>query len=236
MRAFAAQSPQIPLPGGAIPKFVEQLPQLADLGLVDATAGTGSLGSSQILLNMTEFQAQVLPASVYAALPAPFNAGTYVWGYLQSGQTGRSTYLGPIILAQRHNPVELKFVNNLDSAAATNVLAYKYGTDQTLHWADPLNNEANMWNHMAMPPAPGTEGAENYLGPVPACVHLHGGEVPPVLDGGPDAWVTSDGMYKGHAFYSADGTAATNYHTYRYPTARKARRSGSTTTHWAPRA
>ncbi len=111
----------------------------------------------------------------------------------------------------------MKFVNNLGSAAETNVLAYKYGTDQTLHWADPLDNEANMWNHMAMPPAPGSEGAENYLGPIPACVHLHGGEVPPQLDGGPDAWFTSDGPYKGHGFYSRDGAAATNYNIYRYP-------------------
>jgi spore coat protein A, manganese oxidase len=215
---LAAQSPQIPLAGKAIPKFVDPLPGLGDLGLVDATAGTGPLGSSQIVLNMSEFQAQVLPTAFYAALPAPFSAGTYVWGYLPSGQTSRATYLGPIVLAKRHNPVEFRFVNNLGSAATTNVLAYKYGTDQTLHWADPLNNEANMWNHMAMPPAPGTEGAENYLGPVPACVHLHGGEVPPQLDGGPDAWFTSGaGAYKGHAFYSADGAAATNYSIYRYP-------------------
>ncbi len=87
---------------------------------------------------------------------------------------------------------------------ATNVLAYKYGTDQTLHWADPLNGEMNMWNHMAMPPDLGSEGAANYDGPIPACVHLHGGEVPPELDGGPDAWFTSDGAYVGHGFYSKE--------------------------------
>ena len=103
------------------------------------------------------------------------------------------------------------------SAATTNVLAYKYGTDQTLHWADPLNGEVNMWNHMAMPPAVGSEGASNYDGPIPACVHLHGGEVPPVLDGGPDAWFTSDGNYIGHAYYSKDGNAPKNYNIYRYP-------------------
>ena len=73
-RVGAAQSPQVPLAGAAIPKFVEKLPQLADLGVVDATAGTGPLGTSQIVLNMTEFQAQVLPGTFYAALPAPYNA------------------------------------------------------------------------------------------------------------------------------------------------------------------
>ena len=157
---------------------------------------------------MTEFQTQVLPTGM------PM---TWVWGYLQPGQTTRTSYLGPVIVATRGQPTEMKFVNNLGNAAATNVLAYKYGTDQTLHWADPLNGEANMWNHMAMPPAFGSEGASNYVGTIPACVHLHGGEVPPVLDGGPDAWFTSDGIYVGHAYYSKDGNASKNYNIYRYP-------------------
>jgi FtsP/CotA-like multicopper oxidase with cupredoxin domain len=196
--AAAAQSPQIPLAGSAIPQFVDPLPAL------DAIVA----GTSQIELQMTEFLAQVLPTG----LPK-----TSVWGYLQTGQTTRASYLGPVIVATRGTPTEMKFVNNLGSTATTNVLAYRYSTDQTLHWADPLNNEANMWNHMVMPPAFGSEGAANYNGPIPGCVHLHGGEVPPVLDGGPDAWVTSNGTYKGHAFYSKDGAAATNYHIYRYP-------------------
>jgi spore coat protein A len=110
----------------------------------------------------------------------------------------------------------MKFVNLLGHTADTNVLAYKYSTDQTLHWADPLNDEANMWNHMAMPPAPGSEGAANYDGPIPAVVHLHGGEVPPQLDGGPDAWYTSDGAFQGHAYYSKAG-ALGNEAIYRYP-------------------
>jgi FtsP/CotA-like multicopper oxidase with cupredoxin domain len=189
--AQAAQSPQIPLAGSTIPQFVDPLPDLEAI-----VAGTG-----QIELQMTEFDAQVLPS----VLPP-----TRVWGYLQPGQTSRDSYLGPVIIATRGTPTEIKYVNNLGSAATTNVLAYKYSTDQTLHWADPLNGEANMWNHMAMPPAFGSEGAANYDGPIPAVVHLHGGEVPPVLDGGPDAWVTSDGAKKGHSFYSMDGVAATN--------------------------
>ena len=36
------------------------------------------------------------------------------------------------------------------------MLAYKYSTDQTLHWADPLNDEMNMSTHMAMAPALGS--------------------------------------------------------------------------------
>jgi len=87
---------------------------------------------------------------------------------------------------------------------------------------------------MAMPPEPGTEGASNYDGPIPACVHLHGGEVPPVLDGGPDAWFTSDGSYIGHAYYSKDGNTPKITAYIAILTARKAHRSGSTITPWAP--
>ncbi|HEY9245805.1 MAG TPA: hypothetical protein VIO11_03060, partial [Candidatus Methanoperedens sp.] len=196
--AAAVQSPQVPLPGKAIAQFIDPLP-----GLDTIVADT-----NQIELQMIEFQAQVLPTGM---------PKTWVWGYLQPGQTTRDSYLGPVIVATRGQPAEMKFVNNLGSAASTNVLAYKYGTDQTLHWADPLNNEANMWNHSAMPPAVGSEGAANYDGPIPACVHLHGGEVPPVLDGGPDAWFTSDGMRVGHGYYSRDGISPKNYNIYRYP-------------------
>jgi spore coat protein A len=204
-RAYAAQSPQIALAGSAIPQFVDPVPNLLDADhlIVD--------GGSQIELEMREYRANVLPAGVVAGY-----AGTYVWSYLKPGQGSRASYIGPVVLATRGQPTEMKFVNLLGHTQDTNVLAYKYSTDQTLHWADPLNNEANMWNHMAMPPAPGSVGANNYDGPIPAVVHLHGGEVPPQLDGGPDAWMTSDGLYHGHAFYSGDGSTS-NYHVYRYP-------------------
>ena len=57
-----------------------------------------------------------------------------------------------------------------------------------------------------------------YTAPVPAAVHLHGGEVPSVLDGGPDAWWTSNGIY-GHGFYSKGGVidAASGKAVYVYP-------------------
>ena len=215
--AWAAQSPQIPLAGAAIPKFVDPVPNLLDADhlIVDD-------GSNPIELEMREQLVNILPPGAVAGY-----AGTYVWSYLQPGQTSRTSYLGPVIVATRNQPTEMKFVNNLGNAATTNVLAYKYGTDQTLHWADPLNGEANMWNHMAMPPAPGSEGAENYLGPIPAAVHLHGGEVPPQLDGGPDSWFLSElpdmdlnpnAVSQGHAYYTHPLiTAAFNEAIYRYP-------------------
>jgi spore coat protein A len=211
--ATAAQTPQIPLAGNLIPQFVDPLP-----GLYTFVAGT-----TQILLNMEEFQYKILPNSVYAALPAPYNNGTYVWGYRQAGQATTPSYIGPVIAATRGIPTEIKFVNNLGTTATTNVLAWLYSTDQTMHWADPLGGEANDYSmkvaksafpgNVAYPPYP----MPNYSGPIPAVVHLHGGEVPPSLDGGPDAWFTSDGNYIGHGYYSKDGVGLKNYAIYRYP-------------------
>ena len=59
-------------------------------GLDAIVAGTG-----QIELQMTEFQTQVLPTGM---------PQTWVWGYLQPGQTSRASYLGPVIVATRGRP------------------------------------------------------------------------------------------------------------------------------------
>jgi spore coat protein A len=233
--AQAAQSPQLPLPGSAIPQFVQPLPLLTVAGGTMQTV-SGDTGLP-LTVRMCEFKANVLPAGT-----VPGYAGTWVWGYLNDpngtstcadlidlyddGVTNGSagpldTYLGPVVLARRGTPTEIKWVNDLGSTATTNVLAYKYSTDLTLHWADPLmvGGMHNMCNHMSMYPAFGSECAQNYDGPVPAAVHLHGGEVPAELDGGPDAWYTSDGSAVGAGFYSKgwDGATPQNYAIYRYP-------------------
>ncbi len=97
-------------------------------------------------------------------------------------------------------------MNNLGNTAGTGVLAYKFSTDQSIHWANPY--ALDMMNPARM---------QNYDGTIPAVPHLHGGEVPSELDGGPAAWFTSDGAIKGHGFYSKDGAAATNHAIYSYP-------------------
>jgi FtsP/CotA-like multicopper oxidase with cupredoxin domain len=125
----------------------------------------------------------------------------------------------------RNIPTQIRFVNNLPTGASTNVLAWKYSTDQTLHWADPLGildgaPETNKCAEQGGVPLYLSACAQNYTGPVPAVVHLHGGEVPPQLDGGPDSWFTSDGL-KGHAYYSKNG-ADTGEAIYRYPNSQEA--------------
>jgi spore coat protein A, manganese oxidase len=207
--ATILQTPQTPLPASAIPQFVDPVPNLLDADHL-IMAGTGTID-----LEMREHKTMVLPA---AAVPG--YTGTYVWSYLKPGQPTRTSYLGPVIQATKGTPTEMKFINKLGDTANTKVLAYKNSTDQTLHWADPLNDGMNMLNHMAMPPAYLSEGAINYEGPIPAVPHLHGGYVPPVLDGGPDAWFTSDGEHVGHGFYSKgwdDTQPPQNYCVYCYP-------------------
>jgi len=62
-----------------------------------------------------------------------------------------------------------------------------------------------------------------YSAPVPAAPHLHGGEIPAMLDGGPDAWFTPNGIY-GHGYYSKNGTAdaAAGKAVYTYPNGQEA--------------
>ena len=195
---------QTPLAGSSIPQFVDPLPSL-DVILA---------GASPIELRMTEFKAQVLPNG---------SPKTWVWGYLQPGQSARSTYLGPVIVAERGTPTEIKWVNDLGDTSHTRVKAWSDSTDQTMHWADPLNGEANACAESVEPHNPPTGAcALHYAGPIPGTPHLHGGEVPALIDGGPDSWFTSDGRHVGPAYYSEDGTAAKNYAIYRYPNVQEA--------------
>jgi len=230
--ASAAQSPQIPIAGSAIPQFMQPLPTLS-LAPQNSTMQT-IFGNQPLALRMCEFQSKVLPPGTFAAGVQPT---TWVWGYLVD-PTGTNTcaqlislygdangvldtYIGPVIVSQRNaGSTNVTWVNDLGNAATTNVLAYKYSTDQTLHWADPLNLGC-MMSLMGMPPAFGSPCAENYLGPVPAVVHLHGGEVPAEIDGPPDSWWTSDGAYYGHKYYTF-GTPLPNEAIYKYPNMQEA--------------
>ncbi len=192
----------VPLPGNKIAQFVDPLPDQynGELHIIAADA-------SQIELSMEEFLSPVMPTGFVPANGQPY-LGTYKWGYREAGQTA-SSYIGPVILATRHVPTNIRFVNNLGTTATSQLAAWVTSTDQTLHWADPKNEMGAL---------------TNYAGPIPAVVHLHGGEVPPQLDGGPDAWFLStptDGYrQQGHSYYTSTvpgDTAAPNEAIYRYP-------------------
>ena len=205
---------QTPLPGGSIPQFAHALPTLSVAGGPIQTV----FGNAPLTVRMCEFDARVLPPGTFTAGGQPL---TRVWGYVEGAacpKTPRETYTGPVIVNVRGTPTPITYVNQLGSTATTGVLAYRNSVDQTLHWADPFDLRCEMGD---MVPPPFSPCSQNYSGPIPAVTHLHGGEVPPEIDGGPDSWFTSDGSVHGHAYYSFAG-AAGNEAIFRYPNRQEA--------------
>lgn len=184
--------PQLPFPGKNILQYIDQLPVFGPAGPIQRVNG-----SLPITVTMKPFNQQVLSTGTVLApgvVVGPAVGLTNVWAYDLNGTTFYPTVT---IEATKGTPTKLTYVNSLTDAM------YKYLTvDQTLHWADPLMNMQNM------PMAP-------YQGPVPAVVHLHGGEVPPQVDGGPDSWWTPTGL-QGHSYFTEPGGLA-NQAKYTYP-------------------
>jgi spore coat protein A len=215
-RLLAAQAAvQTPLPGSSIPQFIQPLPVLEVAGGTIETV----VGKTEATLTMSEVQAAMLPPGFL-----PGYTGTWVWSYrvLEEEEPGEEAeaYINPVIVAERGTPMAVTYVNALGLGSATQVTAWYDATDQTLHWADPLNGEANACALASGEPATG-DCLDHYGGPVAAVPHLHGGEVPPELDGGPDAWFTSDGNYHGHAYYAGPGGGG-NTAVYTYPNTQEA--------------
>jgi spore coat protein A len=206
-----AAAAQTVLPGRAIPKFIDPLPLLSVAG---GPMETILAGGTEIDLIMKEFQANVMPSTFTPTTGA--YTGTWVWGYRAGieSDSPAGTYIGPVIVATRSVPTQVKFINNLTAEH----IAWRDWTDQTLHWADPLNDGMNMCAHSIQPGQPPTGYcAAHYTGPLPAVPHLHGAETPPVIDGGPDSWFVNDGTHKGFAYYTKPGGgAAANEAIYRY--------------------
>ncbi len=191
---FAQAPGQVPLAGRAISKFVDPLPHFA---------GARVPAGGALTVSAHEFQQMVLPATMYAALAAPFNAGTYVWGYKVSDGTPAGTfgphYPGFTLEATRGVPATITYVNNLP--LPTPLLQQYLLVDQTLHWANPLG-------------APMTT-LTPYVGPAPIVTHLHGGEVLSDYDGGPEQWFTPNGL-RGPTFRTLVDVAP-NAAVYLYP-------------------
>ena len=227
--ALAAPNGQTPFAGSNIPQFTQALPLLSVQpgGTINTIVSTNTSSSSPLDLRICEFKAHVLPPNTFVKGKTP---ETWVWGYLPVAScplptdAPLETYLGPVLVNQRGTPTTIRFTNALPLINATNVLAYKYSTDQTLHWADPLHAELNQCHMDSGNPPLVNQGIPGYTLPcslnfgenwdpvlkkgvfsaagIPAVPHLHGGEVPPAIDGGPDAWFTSDGLLQGHDYYT----------------------------------
>ncbi|MHB8845947.1 MAG: multicopper oxidase family protein [Nitrospirota bacterium] len=214
-----------PLPGSKIPQFVDPLPLLSAAG---GTMETVIAGPGEITLNMLEFQAKMMPSTFKPANGLPYT-GTWVFGY-RVGPTAApaaavDTYVGPVIVATRNQPTQVRYVNNLTA----NNIAWRDWTDMSLHSAF----------HQAIgQPMPMVGDTMHYMGPVLAVPHLHGAEDPAVIDGGPEAWFASNVpgpdtmtgyLPHGPAYYAGTDVAgaganpaALNEAVYRYPNTQEA--------------
>jgi len=214
-----------PLPGSKIPQFVDPLPLLSVAG---GTMETVVAGSGEVKLNMLEFQAKMMPSTFVPANGLPY-AGTWVFGY-RVGPTAApaaavDTYIGPVIVATRGVPTQVRYINNL--------------TANNIHWRDWIDQSLHSAFHQAVGQTMPTSGNTSlYMGPVLAVPHLHGGEDPAVIDGGPEAWFASNVpgpdtvtpyLPHGPVYYAgvdvAGGGAnppAVNEAIYRYPNTQEA--------------
>ncbi len=228
--APGALAQQVPLPGNKIPQFVDPLPVL-DL-TAGGTAGIDTLiaGPAEIELLMRTFQANIMPSTFVPATGT--YTGTWTFGYINAATATlpavtRATPVGPVIVATRYiptisqgNPTQIRYVNNLEASDAT--IRWRDWTDQSLHSAFHQAFGMDM-------PIP-ADINNHYMGAVLAVPHLHGGEDPAVIDGGPEAWFASDvagaspiSVTQGPAYYTHPGVpAASNEAVYRYPNTQEA--------------
>ncbi len=125
-----------PLPGSAIPQFVDPLPVL-DL-TASGTAGIDTLvaGAAEIQLLMRTFKANIMPSTFVPATGT--YTGTWTFGYI-NGATAtlpgvtRATPVGPVIVATRGQATQIRYVNNLEASDTT--IRWRDWTDQSLHSA-----------------------------------------------------------------------------------------------------
>jgi len=186
-QSASVQQPQTALDGATVPKYVDAMPTFSN---------RRSNGTTTQNVDMVEFQQRILPASVYASRPAPFNAGSYQWGYRINGAAPS----WPSLTIETHGTAtSVNYRNLLEGAnGARPVLARYLTVDQTVHWADPLHLTQN--NHCVNGPPLAGPCVQPYNGPIPAVTHLHGAEVPSSSDGHPDAWWTPRFQQTGPAF------------------------------------
>ena len=186
VKSASTLAPQTPLNGASIPKYVDPLPSLASRRVNGAAAVT---------VDMVEFQQKILPASVYASRPAPFNGGTFLWGYKLNG--GTPGWPAQTIEARQNTGTSVTYTNSLRAP----LQLQKYLTmDQTLHWADPLHTTST--NRCVNGPPLAGPCLQPYAGAIPAVPHLHGAEVLSSFDGHPDAWFTPGLSLRGPGYIS----------------------------------
>ena len=189
--SFGATVAPVAVTGG-LRKFVDELPNL-EVAVPDKTTYPGA---DYYEIGLVEYTAQM-----HADLPA---TGTKLRGYVQlNGGSGKPSYLGPAIVAQKDRPVRITFKNQLSPGSGGNLFI---PVDTTVMGSGmtPTGNEYAEANpDMVDPQNPmctttagdGTAktvavGAGNCYAENRAIIHLHGGITPWISDGTPHQWIT----------------------------------------------
>jgi len=188
-------------------KFTDPLQGLGRWGLPVAKANQALFpGVDYYEIEVAEYR-QVLHPDFYRIYGTRF-AGTKLWGYADTqynlaGGRPNHRYLGGVIVANSSRPVRLKVLNNLGGKQHPLPVDYSipfsyYGVN-----GGPVNDS----------------NAENRI-----AVHLHGGIVPWMSDGGPFHWIGPNNATKGPSVVSwLPGPNGAKTDDYWYPMAQSAR-------------
>ncbi len=183
--SYSQVGAQVPLKPNKIPQFVDPLPHFAGIR-VDATSGGNMTITAMPTQQIAVSTGTKLATGTVGVTPGVGLAN--LWAYeIQYGITTAPVFWPAFTIeAQRGTPLNVTYINNLAGETYDKVGLI---VDQTLHWANPnglLMNDPARFNP--------------YTGEPPITVHLHGGEVPPLSDGGPDSWFTPGLAQTGHSY------------------------------------
>jgi spore coat protein A, manganese oxidase len=171
----------------------------------------------QVHRNYYEVGAYPFKSSVHSQIPA-----TNVWGYRPNGfhptRTPQASYLGPSFVVTQGTPITVKWLNNLVDASGKPI-RHPLPVDPSLHWAAPFGD-----NMLAGPfpvDANGNSTFDYTLKAVPIAPHVHGAEVEPSSDGGPNSWFTpywaqrgADWQHKDYHYTNGQPPATIWYHDH----------------------
>jgi spore coat protein A len=204
-----------------IPKWSNQLTQAPPIyASNNITDNSGKLIRQDYVVNIKEFEQQLLPTADSNGNPTGFGSTT-VWGFegeAKDAVTEESLGLvqstpGGSFEAIRGVPVQVKWVNDLVDTSG-NPLPNLFAVDPTFMWANP--NGIQMPDPSSLPPG----GYPQAQSPVPISMHLHGGEVPSTSDGNPNAWWTPNGLH-GPAYNTEESTDVDSA-VFKYPNEQQA--------------
>src|ERR1051325_10822837 len=108
---------QAALDGASVTKYAEAVP---------VWSGKRIDGKSAVKVDMVEFQQKILPADFYAGLAAPYNAGTYLWGYAING--GAASFPSATIEVQKGTPTAVTYPTSRKGAGGGPTVLAKYIT------------------------------------------------------------------------------------------------------------